>query len=229
MPLSIAKIAPTAIAAAVVTWCCWPYLDGPGQGVELSSSAKVLQIRPSLLSPDIEPPTGRNPFRPLPARKTLSVKSLVSCLQDSKLWKKGILSLLRRPSTEPTFAAKPTLAAAKPSVGPGVPAGVNQGPSAEEECGRIARELVLSATYLQGDRRVALISGRVYEPGQALPISGLTQGPCTVAQILPCKVVLEYRRRTMELKYPDLAFMAPQKPIIGPTSPSAAPGRRATP
>jgi hypothetical protein len=61
MVLPIAKIAPTAAAAAMVTYCCWPHLfAGPVR--ENRPAGKLPQVAATLLSPVFAEPAERNPF-----------------------------------------------------------------------------------------------------------------------------------------------------------------------
>jgi len=70
----IGKLAPTAIVAAVVTWCCWPYLSGAAGDGGFQEPSDVAEIADSLLSPAIEPAPGRNPFQPAHANQTASTE-----------------------------------------------------------------------------------------------------------------------------------------------------------
>ncbi len=66
--------------------------------------------------------------------------------------------------------------------------------------------LTLNATYIQGNRRLALIDGQVYEQGESLAISDSMPGPCIVARISADKVLIRHRDQTVELKYGSPAF-----------------------
>jgi hypothetical protein len=60
---------------------------------------------------------------------------------------------------------------------------------------------VLGATYIRGDRRLALISGQIYAEGEQLKGQSLSASPLTVARICPDKVLLRRDGETLELKY----------------------------
>ena len=60
---------------------------------------------------------------------------------------------------------------------------------------------VLGATYIRGDRRLALISGHIYAEGEQLKGQNSSVSPLTVARICPDKVLLRRDGETLELKY----------------------------
>lgn len=61
--------------------------------------------------------------------------------------------------------------------------------------------LALGAIYIRGDRRVALINGRVYQQGQPLVLSVPAADPCIVTEVSAERVLLLHRGQTVELKY----------------------------
>ena len=75
--------------------------------------------------------------------------------------------------------------------------------SAAQEPVDILKSLALDATFLHGDRRLALINGRVCAQGESLAISDAAAWPCVVAGISADKVLIEHQGRTVELKYRD--------------------------
>ena len=194
MALSIEKMAPTLVGAGVVVWCCWPFLEGPGLGLGETSSGNLPEISAEQLAPDVPLVCGRDPFQPVDTTQT-----------------PGRIEV---PETTET-AAMPE----EPMLGQtGVPVvPIADGPSAELECKRIARSAMLRATFIQGDRRVALINDKLCVEGQKLPVAGLTRGAGTVREIRPNEVIIEYRGRTVALKYPDLAGIAKQQSNMGTT------------
>jgi hypothetical protein len=62
--------------------------------------------------------------------------------------------------------------------------------------------LVLSATCISGDERMAVVNGRIYHPREKLKLSGTTAA-WLVTEILPEKVLLENAGKTFVLKYSD--------------------------
>lgn len=168
----ISKFAPTAVVAAVVTWCCWPYLSGPAAGPQLAESEVLPEIAPSLLSPTIEPPPERDPFR------AGEVEGRAADADKP--------AQVRRPAPEP-------------------PAPVEKELPPQRDPLEIVSSLPLQATYVQGGRRLALISGQVYAEGQPLALSEPVTEPCIVARILPHTVRIRHQGRVAEIKYRDLA------------------------
>ena len=63
---------------------------------------------------------------------------------------------------------------------------------------------ILNATYIHGDRRLALINGQVYAEGEALKGQNSSSSPLTVARICPDKVLLRRDGVTLELKYASI-------------------------
>jgi hypothetical protein len=78
---------------------------------------------------------------------------------------------------------------------------------------------VLNATYIHGERRLALISNRIYAEGEELKSQSSTASPLTVARIYPDKVLLRRDGVTLELKYVTPA----SRPADGASSPRAGP------
>jgi hypothetical protein len=60
---------------------------------------------------------------------------------------------------------------------------------------------LLGATYIRGDRRLALISGHIYAEGEPLKGQTSSLSPLTVVRICPDKVLLSRDGVTLELKY----------------------------
>lgn len=59
----VGRLAPTAIVAAFVAWCVWPYLSGAGSRGLGQEAGEVPRIASSLLKPTMEPAGDRDPFR----------------------------------------------------------------------------------------------------------------------------------------------------------------------
>jgi hypothetical protein len=81
------------------------------------------------------------------------------------------------------------------------PAPRQAAPLAQVRPGDVLDQLVLDATIIHGDRRLALINGQVCGPGDAVAVSGLTTEPCTVTEITAHKVLLTFRGETLQLEY----------------------------
>ncbi len=75
MSSTIGRMMPSAVVALVVTWCCWPYLDGPGLLSDVRPAGDLPRITPSMLSPSIVPAGRRDPFQPPAAPPTASTGS----------------------------------------------------------------------------------------------------------------------------------------------------------
>ncbi|MFH1924471.1 MAG: hypothetical protein ABIP48_31860, partial [Planctomycetota bacterium] len=142
MAALIGKLAPAAIVAAVVAWCCWPYLNpvkplAGGQGSDDLPSVADLLLQPAIVSA-----SGRDPFQPLHV-------------------------------PEPTTARVDLVSIEEPTTPDPLP----------EEPVDILGSLRLDATFIHGDRRLALINGRICARGESLPVLGAAVDPCTIARI----------------------------------------------
>ncbi len=69
------------------------------------------------------------------------------------------------------------------------------------------REFALGGTYVQGNRSMAIINGKVYEPGDTLAGSDAARQSWVVKRILPEEVLIQSGEKTTKLTYPD--FTAP--------------------
>ena len=154
------KMTPTAIVAAMVTWCCWSYLSEPGSGLNSQKHADLPRVTNALLTPAIKPGSSRDPFRPAETTAADSAKPQ---------------GRFRSASSE-------------------------KGSDTEANTTDVVSSLVLDATYVQGDRRMALISGRVYTPGKRLAETG-PGALYVVKEVLPDRVLIQSRSRTGELTY----------------------------
>ena len=83
-------------------------------------------------------------------------------------------------------------------------------------------DLALNATFLTGNRRVAVINSQLYAEGEPLGQSASSKQPYVVAQIYQHKVLLERQGQTVELNYPDLVPKSDAAPRI-PTANHPAP------
>jgi len=63
--------------------------------------------------------------------------------------------------------------------------------------------LTLDATYLQGRTQMAIIDGRIYEPGQNLVGANDEPSPLIVAQVFVNKVIFQAEGKRYFLAYPD--------------------------
>jgi hypothetical protein len=93
----------------------------------------------------------------------------------------------------------------------------NQAAEIELNVDRIAARMKLQATYIQGDRRLAVINGRLYNQGDQMPVSGSPAESCQVKKISAYSVVIGYRGRAAEVGYPGLAHRRGETSAPGQT------------
>jgi hypothetical protein len=65
--------------------------------------------------------------------------------------------------------------------------------------------LVLNATCIMGQQRLAVINGQVYRQKDTLDTSTTAGAPCVITEILPTKVLLESQGKLLQLSYSDVA------------------------
>lgn len=177
MSSTFGKLAPTAIVGAMIVWCCWGYLE-PGPGGMVARGPELPRIAPELYAPPDEPVSPRDPFRPVLAKKPVPAEKPKGTQKKAQ------------PKPDPRQLAKSGEESPIPSV-------VAVHVSPRDILGRFT----LEATYIRGDRRVAIINGQVFRQGQTMPISRVSKDLCTITEIGRYKVVLRHRGRNMELTY----------------------------
>ncbi len=202
MELPAGKLAPRAIAFAMVGYCVWPSIAQLFAEPEAKPPQKASEMAVSLLEPAMPPPPVRDPFvlpgaaRPAPAAGRAGRAATNGRLDQ----------LVGLPAGR---------AAAGGSAVPG---------------------LTLEGTCIVGDRRLAIINGRLYAPRETLVAAGFqpAQQPaggqpapgtsvCNVVDVFPYKVLLECQGKQIELGYSDVASAPDSR---GPTAPGkSAPSR----
>jgi hypothetical protein len=165
---AIGKVVPTAIVAAIATWCCWPYLDEAAFG-EAGAKTYSPQVLHALLAPAIASEPSRDPFHIV--------------------------------GTAPSLGApKEREAAGTKASGDSPSTPKNAAP--QKDAAGVPKGLTLSGTYLAGNRRAALINGRLWEQGQRLELSKNAAEPWVLAEVSPFGVVIASGGKSFELKYP---------------------------
>ena len=207
MVLSAGKLVPRAIVLATVGYCVWPTLADFASQPETKPAKKLVELTASLLTPTLPSSPDRDPFRPAnskPAAKATAAKTT------------GIATAAAAKKDTPN-AATETSAADK------VLGGAAKGRAVSEPAVNPLGGLVLNATCIRGDMRMALINGKLYQPKDKLPAAAPGAPPCVVAEILPYKVLLECRGKTLELCYSDrvTAGGGPAAKHAAPASPAA--------
>jgi hypothetical protein len=96
--------------------------------------------------------------------------------------------------------ARAAMAAHKPA-GPAAQVAKAVDPAADTA--KLLSGLALHATYIHGQRRVALINGLVYAEGEPLKPANPTTTPFVVAWVYPDRVLLRRLGQTVELHYAD--------------------------
>lgn len=174
------KWVPTATIAAVVGWCCWPYLDDAGPR-EVTAKTSSPQIAHALLEPAVAAGLPRDPFR---------------------------IAGTTKPPGPP-----------KDGVAPGAKASAASPSTQKRDSAEIPKGLTLSGTFIAGNRRAALINGRLWEQGQRLEMTSNAVPPWVLAQVSLYGVVLESGTKSVELKYPGPGDRPDRTAPIPPAGP----------
>ena len=102
---------------------------------------------------------------------------------------------------QPPPPEEPALAESEESEETAEKATVRGASPPEEDGADRPADLVLDATWIRGNRRLALINGQLCAPGEALTATRPATIPYVVRQISPHKVLIEHRGEMLELTY----------------------------
>jgi hypothetical protein len=210
MALPVGKMAPTAVVAAVVGYCCWPHLGGSVSEAPAKGKANAQARMAALLAPTPAPDPPRDPFgltaslaavskpkpKPEPTKSTpppltpetrAETAKLLSSLSLKATWTRGnkggaLINGL--------FYTK----------GDSLKVGNNNpGVSSTKAVGSVHQ----SMSTKQSDNTAEQMSLRVDPPPSE---------PLVVAEILPDKVLLKHHGEIVELKYADKDLARPAAP-----------------
>jgi len=157
---AIGKVVSPAIVAAIVGWCCWPYLEEAGPK-DVGAKTSPPQITHALLEPAFAAKLPRDPFHVVQTSKSVEKPKAAPAAKASAA----------SPSTKKTDAAE------------------------------MPKGLTLSGTLIAGNRRAALINGRLWEQGQCLELSKNAAEPWVLAQVFPYGAVVQSGAKRLELRY----------------------------
>ena len=191
MDIPLDKVIPRALALAVVGYCLWPSMTAFFSTPKTTMPKKMPELTAALLSPELPPAPTRDPFLENTAMLASSLKNVP---------RSTVKSSAGLGRTKPSAAKAPTVKTNR-RVTTGARAG---GKPTAKRTGNSGR-LTLEATCIVGDRRLALINGRLYAPKETLSLPGLSATPCEIISVMPYKVVLKCGAKNMELTYPNVA------------------------
>lgn len=209
MDIPLDKVIPRALALAVVGYCLWPSMMAFNSKPETKAPEKLPELSAALLSPTMPPAPTRDPFKENTATLVSALKKVIQ-----PATKAAAVKGPRKP------AVKTERRVASTSRGQGKPTGKGANHSGG---------LTLEATCIVGDRRLAIINGRLYAPKETLSLPGLSATPYEVIGVLPYKVVLKCGENNLELTYPNVTSKSASagKRLSGKKPQSAS--KRATP
>jgi hypothetical protein len=124
---------------------------------------------------------------------------------------KDVLSpKVKNPSSRDPFNVIATLVestskAKKSTSTKATPAGDSPETAEADADAKAAAPLVLTGTYIQGDRSMAILGGAVYRAGQTVGPADAGNPPWTIKQILPDRVVLGRGGEIKVITYDDAA------------------------
>lgn len=202
MTALLAKFAPCAIVLAAVTYCCWPYLEDAGQK-KADADKKLPEIAASALAPKIQPAPGRDPFGMTLNPDVFKVIETKDAKKDPKL--AVAAGQPNKGTTGPADKSKvdPRGNSAAQDLDPEI-----QKKITENELKTARNGLMLNATFLRGNRHVAILNGERFSEGDTLERVNSNLRLIKIAAIQPRKVVLEKQGQTIDVDYPDLLAAA---------------------
>ncbi len=192
MDIPLDKVIPRALALAAVVYCLWPSMKTFFEKPKPESPEKVPEITAALLSPSVPPAPTRDPFERITAELASKRKRIIPPAAKDTKGK-------QRQQSESTTAAQEGQKQRRSTHG---------SPPESARAGAGKRQPValnLEATCIVGDRRLAVINGRLYAPEDTLPSPGPWSSPCRVVRVLPYKVVLKRGGKFVELFYANSA------------------------
>lgn len=189
MDIPLDKVIPRVLAVAIVGYCLWPsynvYFSKPME----KKAKEIPELTASLLSPEMPPSPGRDPF--------LSGSAAVaSTLQNAPKTAVNVKSDKGRskPAPTKTIADKKVVKYAVGSVRKD-----KLRPSRAEN----SKPMTLEATCIVNDRRLAVINGRLYAPDDKISVPEVSAAPCKIVNVLPYKVLLKCGEKKVELSFPN--------------------------
>jgi hypothetical protein len=177
MSAHLAKFAPIGLVAGAMGYFCWSHFEEAAPAAPASGVAKPIEMTAALLKPPAAPELNRDPFMahdaPRPAEATHAAAGL------------------RAPSPPgPLLPGEASRTGASAVGGRATTHGAD-----------ITGELVLSGTYVRGNRRMAVINGSIYSQGDRIASSTAGSNAVTVARVDVDRVMLRLDRGTTELLY----------------------------
>jgi hypothetical protein len=208
-------VAPTLIVLSTMGWLLQPYLGTP----EAPDIPKVttLEVAESLLSPALGPLPARNPFQLAdeiaeqgpPARSPASSAAKGQGTPISSTTKGGI-----------TPAAKPPegLLHRLRRLAESVRRRVEEARQAEAALRtKVEGKVKLSATSIQGNRRIAILNGRIYAEGEAVDLATGSAGSIHLAEVRPASVMLRSAGARVEVSFPPASMATGPPPTVAAT------------
>ncbi len=181
MSISAGSVVPPAVVLAVAGWSCWTILEA---STPSAAKPKPAESVAGLLEPELGELTGRDPFalpgEPEPEPEGVAAKGKAEARETPA-------ARLRRMMAD----VNARLLAARAAE-------AKRAASRD----RLAH-LPLSATSIHGDRRTAIIGGRVYAQGETIAGTDQALGPVVLAEVRPADVLLRCSVGEVEVKFPE--------------------------
>ena len=201
MNASAVKNAPTLIVFVAAGVCAWPYLGEPStstptpaatKAAAAAKAAKVTELPAGLLNPPLVPRPSRDPYRDPEAHRVevrLKIANALSTLVAQTKKRAGV----RRPGRR--GPGRPLPPRPRKGTPPRWPSRKRRPP------GRLIRAgLVLNATTVVDGRGFAVLNGKSYGLGEAVPIAG-AKTACQLAEVRLNEVQLQYDGKRWPLGY----------------------------
>lgn len=181
MEIPFEKVIPRSLALAVVAYCLWPTFVAYFSEPSSQQPKKTPELSAAMLSPKLAPPPTRDPF--------------AECA-DSTEDKNS-------PGTNHT-TTETAGARAGSMRNQGSTSSVGLKSSIAQETDK-SKSLILEATCIVNDRRLAVIDGRLYAPKDKLVMTDGAGPPYEIVEVLPYKVLLNCENKIIELTFPGVS------------------------
>jgi hypothetical protein len=181
MSISAKTVVPPAVVLAVAGWSCWTVVEASAPP---PAKPKPLESAAGLLEPELGTPTERDPFalpgEPEPETKGGAAKGKAEVVESPAARLRRLMADINARLLA-VRAAEARRAASRD---------------------RLAH-LPLAATSIHGDRRTAMIAGRVYAQGETIEGTDPALGPVVLAEVRPRDVLLRSAAGDVEVKFPE--------------------------
>jgi hypothetical protein len=199
MSISAGSVLPPAVVLAVAGWSCWTIVEASAPP---PARPKPVESAAGLLEPEFGPPTERDPFALPGEPEPEMAKGVAAKAPESPAARLRRLMADLNARLLAVRAAEARRAATRD---------------------RLAH-LPLTATSIHGDRRTAMIAGRVYVQGEAIEGTDPALGAVVLAEVRPGDILLRSSAGDVEVRFAESSArstLASRRPAAAPPAAAA--------